>query len=288
MSTPPDGVVVPSQPVRSRPGLAAWFAALICIVYGFAKLNGSQFTVLDSELTRPMGEVSGFWLTWYYFSYSPIYGTFIALVQICAGVMLVLPGLALVGALILLPLVINIVMIDLFYGVDVGGLVAAIVLLSCLLSILVPHIHRLRTALVQAGELHRPSVRRAIAIGAVLAGGWALTWWTANVNNRHPTPIDGTWSVTSGSADSSGVVERGVMFFEYNRAGMVVFREGPSHDTKHQFELDADRTVRIWQTWLKHDTLIAEGRWNGADEIRITFGSASIDTLQLTRRGVRR
>jgi len=31
----------------------------MCILYGFAKLNGSQFTVLDSELAKPMGEVSG-------------------------------------------------------------------------------------------------------------------------------------------------------------------------------------------------------------------------------------
>ena len=33
---------------------------------------GSDFrnggvSVLDSEVTKPMGDVSGFWLTWYYF-----------------------------------------------------------------------------------------------------------------------------------------------------------------------------------------------------------------------------
>ena len=45
-------------------------AALVLLVYGFAKINGSQFTILDSELDKPMGRVSGFWLTWYYFGYS--------------------------------------------------------------------------------------------------------------------------------------------------------------------------------------------------------------------------
>ncbi|MDZ7631178.1 MAG: hypothetical protein U5K74_07480 [Gemmatimonadaceae bacterium] len=44
-----------------------WLVAVLCIIYGFAKLNGSQFTVLDSELARPMGEVRGFWLVWYFF-----------------------------------------------------------------------------------------------------------------------------------------------------------------------------------------------------------------------------
>jgi hypothetical protein len=75
--------------VTRRPGPAHWIAALICLVYGFAKINGSQFTILDSELTKPMGEVSGFWLTWYYFGYSPFYGTLIALIQIGAGILLV-------------------------------------------------------------------------------------------------------------------------------------------------------------------------------------------------------
>ncbi len=43
-----------------------YFVALAVILYGFAKLNGSQFTILQSELDKPLGEVSGFWLTWYY------------------------------------------------------------------------------------------------------------------------------------------------------------------------------------------------------------------------------
>jgi hypothetical protein len=57
--------VAPPSSVRTRvPSRARWFAAVFCIMYGFDKLNGAQFTVLDSELARPMGQVSGFWLTW--------------------------------------------------------------------------------------------------------------------------------------------------------------------------------------------------------------------------------
>ena len=57
--------VASPAPLRVANPVVRWFAALILIVYGFAKLNGSQFTVLDSELDKPMGTVSGFWLTWY-------------------------------------------------------------------------------------------------------------------------------------------------------------------------------------------------------------------------------
>jgi hypothetical protein len=50
-------------------------------VAGFAKLNGAQFTILDSQLDRPLRDVSGFWLVWYFFGYSKIHGSLIALIQ---------------------------------------------------------------------------------------------------------------------------------------------------------------------------------------------------------------
>ena len=71
--------------------------------------------MLDSELTKPLGQVSGFWLTWYYFGYSAVYGTLIALLQVAAGVLLIVPRTALLGALLLLPIATNIVLIDVFY-----------------------------------------------------------------------------------------------------------------------------------------------------------------------------
>lgn len=116
--------------------VARWLAAVIMIAYGFAKLTGSQFTVLDSELTRPMGEVSGFWLTWYYFGFSSIYGTIIALVEIGGGLLLIWPRTSLLGALVLLPVVGNIILTDIFFLV--GALPASITVLICLLMILRP------------------------------------------------------------------------------------------------------------------------------------------------------
>ena len=117
-------------------------------MYGFDKLNGAQFTVLDSELARPMGEVSGFWLTWYYFGYSAFYGTIIALVQVGGGVLLTFRRTALLGALILVPVFVNIILIDLFFGVDPGATMIAVVILGCLLAVIAPHRQRLQAAVL--------------------------------------------------------------------------------------------------------------------------------------------
>jgi hypothetical protein len=89
-------------------------AALVLVVYGFAKLNGSQFTVLSSELDKPMGDVSGFWLTWHYFGFSPIFGTLVAVVQIALGVLLCWRKTTLVAACGGLGVLATITLIDLW------------------------------------------------------------------------------------------------------------------------------------------------------------------------------
>ncbi len=114
-------------------------ASFLILVYGFAKLNGSQFTVLDSELDKPLGEVSGFWLTWYYFGYSPAYGTLIALAQVLGGVLLMFRKTTLVGACLLLPVVTNIILVDIFYGIELGALGVALVIEAALLYIIWAH-----------------------------------------------------------------------------------------------------------------------------------------------------
>ena len=254
-----------------------WLAAVVSIVYGFAKLNGSQFTVLDSELSRPLGEVSGFWLTWYYFGYSGVYGTLIALLQIGGGILLVLPRTALAGALLLLPVFANIFLVDVFFGIDLGATLVALLVVICLLAVVAPHAARLREAVLlhSGGQRH---LRRAAALSIVLAGAWSFTWWVANYNNRHPTPIDGVWSIVAQSEGQSASPWREV-FFERNRAHWVVFRAADGREKRHHFEMDDQGIVRVWQTWLTKGDLIMEGRLNKRGQLEL----ASVGTLPVVK-----
>ena len=231
--------------------VARWLAAVLMITYGFAKLNGSQFTVIDSEVTKPMGEVSGFWLTWYYFGFSTVYGTVIALVEIGGGLLLAWPRTSLAGALVLLPVVANIILMDILFGI--GALPASVAILVCLIIVIRPHARRLTLAVLLDVDSSRRSVAvRRAAVVAVLAAAWGFTYWAANHNNRSPTPIDGVWAVE----DGGGPLER--VFFEYNRAGMAVFRSAEG-DAVHHFEVDTAGAVRVWEEWLEKGPLIYEG-----------------------------
>jgi hypothetical protein len=242
--------------VTRKPPVIRWVATVLCIVYGFGKLNGAQFTVLDSELTRPLGQVSGFWLTWYYFGFSPIYGSLIALIQIAGGILLAWPRTALLGALLLAPVMANIVLIDVFYRIDPGATVVAIVILLCVVAVIAPHADRLWAAVLLDLPAKRPPAR-VFALLVILAGAFAFTWWAAHFNNRRPTPIDGVWRVVSGP--EGGPVWR-QLFFERNRAFWVTFRAADGRDELRHFEVDEQGVVRIWETWLKKGPLIMQGR----------------------------
>ncbi len=138
-------------------------AAFVLLIYGFAKLNGAQFTILDSELDKPMGQVSGFWLTWHYFGYSPFYGTFLALVQIGGAILLTFSRTALLAACILAPMLANIVLIDICFGVDLGATAMAILLLRMMIGLIAPHWRRLLAAVSPKAPPERNSASHSVA-----------------------------------------------------------------------------------------------------------------------------
>lgn len=244
--------------------------AAILFWYGFAKLTGAQFTILDSELDKPLGEVSGFWLTWYYFGYSAIYGNALALVQIGAGVLLLFRRTTLLGASILFGVMANIVLIDIFYGVAFGALVAAVLLLAALSFILSQHRRELgelfwtRQNTVYAGDEARRSpawLRHAVRLALVAVAALG-TYYIANFNNRVPTPLDGRWAVEAAEGLAAPVPS--MLYFERNRAFMAVVRtehEGRSDWAERHFEVDGDR-LGIWTRWLSKGDPIFAGTWS--------------------------
>lgn len=251
-----------------------WFCAVQFMIYGFAKVNGSQFTVLDSQLATPLEDVSAFWLVWYFFGYSGLYKGFIALIEISGGVLLAFRRTALLGTLVLLAATVNIVLIDVGFGVAQAGLPMAIVLMCGLLYLLLPHVRELLAVVLVDHESTR-AARVATLGGVVLAGvlAFSFTYWVANFNNRLPTEIDGTWEVLGERAENISHV-----FFERNRAFQVVFRDEDGALRNHHFEIDGGR-IRIWQEWLSKGHLIAEGDLVSPDVIELRFTDGAQATL---------
>lgn len=227
-----------------------------------------------------MGEVSGFWLTWYYFGYSSTYGTLIALGQIGGGVLLAWPRTSLIGAFVLLPMFANIILIDIFFAIGIGPAVVALIAVGCLAAVIVPHARRLRAILLLEG-VDRRSGLRAAALLLMLGSACGVTWWVANYNNILPTAIDGTWAVVSNNGSSASPWRQ--VFFERKRAFWVTFRSSDGKDEIHHFEVDNAGIVRVWQTWLRKGEFLMEGRVGRDGRLQLRPIDASAAPLLLER-----
>jgi len=241
-----------------------WIAAVLCVLYAFAKLTGSQFAPLDSQISRPMRDVGGEWLTWYYFSYSATYGTIIGLIQLAGGILLTVRRTALLAALMLVPVFVNILLIDIFFHFPLGATVMAIVILASCIAVIAPNVPRLRDAILPEPAPHRLAPRLA-AIALVVATAWAGMWAGVHYIKKQPTPIDGTWGVVSQTGSFATVQQ---VFFERNNAHSVIFRSTGS-DVGHHFEIGSDGAIHVWERLRTKGKLIMQGRVLSGGDIQL-------------------
>lgn len=272
---------------------ARFYAAFMLLSYGFAKVMGAQFTVLDSQLAKPLGDVSGFWLTWYYFGYSAFYSALVAWTQILGAVLLCFRRTTLVGALVLFPVMVNIVGIDVWvvrFPLDSGALRNAIFVLLAVTVVLCFHAKDLYRSLLQKrNDLALWGKPRVWIVGtqiAVVVGMILYTardgYWLANVNNRAPTPIDGAWHVVERHPARIDLPEW--IYFEYNRAYMVVFRFSDGKTETHDFRVDEQTNeLNISNEWLTAGTDIFHGSWKRSGDAMTVSGTwAGNQPVELT------
>ncbi|HEY7314830.1 MAG TPA: DoxX family membrane protein [Gemmataceae bacterium] len=94
--------------------LCRLIVALAFITYGLVKILGGQFYhgdwVIDSRTTDPTS------LVWCFFGYSPVYARLIGLGEFIPGLLLLFPRTKTLGALALLPVTLNITVMDFCFG----------------------------------------------------------------------------------------------------------------------------------------------------------------------------
>jgi uncharacterized membrane protein YphA (DoxX/SURF4 family) len=84
------------------------------LVYGSAKLVDGQFGLSAAEAAKPVGQLSLFRLSWYLFAQEP-FKSFVGISQVVAALLLLCNRTALLGALLLLPIAANVLVVNLTY-----------------------------------------------------------------------------------------------------------------------------------------------------------------------------
>ena len=113
---------------------------IIINIYGISKILGGQFYMkgkLPVEIANTtLGEVSSFSLAWTFMGHSYFYILFVGLTQLIGAWFLLWNKTKLIGVLLLLPIMVNIILFDLFFLDVYPALANAIIVLSLLLLIL--------------------------------------------------------------------------------------------------------------------------------------------------------
>jgi len=106
-------------------------------LYGLGKIIGQQFyrkgSVPEIVGSKSLAETSGYDLAWTFFGYADGYIWFIGLSQLMGAALLLFPKTKLLGGAILVPILLNIIMVDSLFGVAYGALFSACFYLASIL-----------------------------------------------------------------------------------------------------------------------------------------------------------
>ena len=260
-----------------------YFVAFLIITYGWAKLMGSQFTVLDSELDKPMKMVSGFWLTWYYFGYSFFYGNLLGILQIVCGFLLLYRKTVLLATCVLFGILGKIILIDIFYGVDLGALLTAFFIELGVIVILSFHRKELldlfwtsQNSVFKAAKNSNKVrlIKIALVAAFVILPPTALTILPIIIIGfRQKLTELGKSSVPQFQSPATDKPLTKI-YFEHNRAFMTVFKFGDDKWKTHNFEIKPEtKEINIWEKWLNKDKEIFVGKYQLTNEKLILDGT---------------
>jgi hypothetical protein len=126
----------PSTPYPKYLDWLRYLSACLLFIYGLSKLLGIQFTLPPEMALRPVGSLTGHQLTWYYYSYSHAYANILGLTQLAGGAMLLFRKTAMLGAAMMLPVMLNILMVNLFFSIALGALYTSAFIFASMLAIL--------------------------------------------------------------------------------------------------------------------------------------------------------
>jgi hypothetical protein len=105
--------------------------------YGTSKLAHLQFHLNQTLAARPVSSLTGYELTWFYYGYSRMYAVILGMTQVGGGMLMLFRKTALLGALAMLPVIVNILLIDLLIlPPDWGPTLPAVIIFASVVLIL--------------------------------------------------------------------------------------------------------------------------------------------------------
>jgi hypothetical protein len=175
--------------------LRYWLAFNLA-TYGFAKLLKTQFDQSFHREDTLAGAMSGFNLTWNYFNHSYVMACIIGLLQIIGGTLLLFRRTTLLGTAMLLPIMVNILLINLFYDIAQGAFINSVLFTLGLTYLLLVRWPELKRVFLQTGSalpgFRRPWMGWIVRPLILLASFWMIYHF---VLRDKRTALVGKWKI---------------------------------------------------------------------------------------------
>jgi hypothetical protein len=276
---------------------------LVFLSYGLSKLFRLQFYEPYFHWQEtPVGDLSGFELTWYFFGASFAYSIFIGLGEISAALLLLARRTSNIGALLLMVVGGNILAVNIAYGIGVAhfaGLIlaGAVYILLCDATRLIAFFFG-SGATPPRADPHPSGPARAIVLGtAIVAVLLPIADKVRDVPRGLPVSmaLTGAWRITADGAPPiqsarriGSALEWQRISFEKNFGGNQVAVWTRDSLVRGRFQADtAMRTLRIHLRDTR-DTPAFEGTWElRSDSVALLRGLAGADSVTLHLRRTR-
>ncbi len=186
--------------------LLRYYLAMMMLVYGLAKVFVGQFAPISlARADQSIGEMSPMGMLWTFMGSSRPYTMFGGIAEVLGGVLLLVRRTSVIGALVVIVVMANVVVLNFTYDVPVK--LFSMELLAMAIAIALPSAQRLmRAALGRAidetpprvrGSLTGERIRLTVKLGMLGAIAAACISYAIAVRQYEPVipPLHGSWAV---------------------------------------------------------------------------------------------
>ena len=108
------------------------------VIFAMFIYGGAKITQFDGALesSKSISEMTGMQLMWAFYSYSKPFALTLGVMEIIGGILLLIRRTRILGCLFVTAILVNVILQDIFYGVNIGALLAAIIYQFLILIIL--------------------------------------------------------------------------------------------------------------------------------------------------------
>lgn len=102
----------------------SWIVVLAMLIYGLGKVIQFEDAV---DINKTVAEMTGMELMWAFYGYSKSFVITLGIMEVTGAILILIKKTRLIGSLFTTAILLNVIMQDIFFGVHLGALKAAII-----------------------------------------------------------------------------------------------------------------------------------------------------------------